>query len=164
MECAAVKYQPSMLCVISRRSAVNDGMWATVAILLMEVLMQLQNSPARNGPRGMVFPVSGAPITLEEVEERTRTLPDGTTDTEILREKIYRDSSGRMRMEESIDDPSNKSLVLVYLIDPSPLSIVILTPDKIAARLLPPKNVDQAGLALPGLLQQLPPRKLGMEN
>jgi hypothetical protein len=105
----------------------------------------------------MVFPVSGAPITLEEIEERTHPLPDGTTDTEILREKIYRDSSGRMRMEETIDDPSNKSLVLVYLIDPSPLSIVMLTPDKIAARLLPPKNVDQAGLALPGLLQQLPP-------
>ena len=119
--------------------------------------MQSQNSPARNGLRGMVFPVSGAPITLEEVEERTRTLPDGTTDTEILREKIYRNSSGRLRMEETIGDPSNKSLVLVYLIDPSPLSIVLLTPDKIAARLLPPKNVDRAGLVLPSLLQELPP-------
>jgi hypothetical protein len=107
-------------------------MWATVALLLIEVLMQSQNSPARMGPRGMVFPVSGASITLEQVEERTRTLPDGTTDIEILREKIYRDSSGRMRIEESINDPSNKSLVLIYLIDPSPFSIVMLTPDKSA--------------------------------
>jgi hypothetical protein len=111
--------------------------------------MQSQNSPARNGPRGMVFPVSGAPITLEEVEERTRTLPDGATDTEILREKIYRDSAGRMRIEETVNDPSNKSLVLVYLIDPSPFSIVLLTPDKIAARMLPPENGDRVGLALP---------------
>jgi hypothetical protein len=78
----------------------------------------------------MVFPVSGAPITLEEVEERTRTLPDGTTDTEILKQKIYRDSSGRMRIEETINDPSNPSLVLVCLIDPSPVSLVVLTPDK----------------------------------
>jgi hypothetical protein len=59
-----------------------------------------QSSP--QSPRGMVFPVSGAPITLEEVEERTRTLPDGATDTEILREKIYRDSAGRMRIEETV--------------------------------------------------------------
>jgi len=132
-------------------------MWATVAFLLIEVLMQSQNSPARNGPRGMVFPVSGAPITLEEVEERTRTLPDGATDTEILREKIYRDSAGRMRIEATVNDPSNKSLVLVYLIDPSPFSIVLLTPDKIAARMLPPENADRVGLALPSLLQELPP-------
>jgi hypothetical protein len=60
--------------------------------------MQSQNSPARNGPRGMVFPVSGAPITLEEVEERTRTLPAGATDTEILREKIL---SGFSRSNEN---------------------------------------------------------------
>src|SRR5215471_5453029 len=132
-------------------------MWARVAFLLIEVLMQSQNSPARVGPRGMVFPLSAAPITLEEVEERTRTLPDGTTDTETLREKIYRDSSGRMRMEETVNVPSNKSIVLVYLIDPSPLSIVLLTPDKIAARLLAPKDVNQVGLALPSLLQELPP-------
>jgi hypothetical protein len=118
--------------------------------------MQSQNSPARMGPRGMVFPVSGAPITLEQVEERTRTLADGTTDTEILRQKIYRDSVGRMRIEETVNDPSDKSLVLVCLIDPSPLSIVVLTPDKTAARLLPPKDVDRAGLALPSLLQELP--------
>ena len=128
-------------------------MWATVAFLLIEVLMQSQNSPARNGPRGMVFPVSGAPITLEEVEERTRTLPDGTTETEILKEKIYRDSSGRMRIEETINDPSNPSLVLVCLIDPSPFSLVVLTPDKIAARMIVPGG----GLALPSLLQELPP-------
>jgi hypothetical protein len=106
----------------------------------------------------MVFPTAGAPLSFEQVEERTRLSPDGTSETEVLTSKIYRDSAGRMRIEQTVSGPSDKSIVLVQLVDPLACSIVVLTPDKIAARIIAPKcGTDPFAVAFPSLQHTLPP-------
>src|SRR2546430_654290 len=83
------------------------------------------NSP-RPGPADLVLPLPGTPVSVLQLEERTHSVPDGTSTVESTEVKIYRDSSGRMRLEWRIPDASNKSTLHVTLIDPTTWSRVIL--------------------------------------
>jgi hypothetical protein len=135
------------------------SMWLVFASLFAFLSsLQLPSSQAKRGPAGMVFPTAGAPVSLEQVEERTRLSPDGTSETEVLTSKIYRDSAGRMRIEQTVSGPSDKSIVLVQLVDPLACSIVVLTPDKVAARIIAPKcGTNPFAVTFPSLEQTLPP-------
>jgi hypothetical protein len=106
----------------------------------------------RVGPVALVMPTSGAPLSAEQEEERTRKLPDGTTSTETVNSKVYRDSSGRLRVEADTNGPAG---VLPYaeVVDPVAGSVVLLIlPLKVAARMKVPKAADgHYGFAFPAV-------------
>src|SRR5438105_12094356 len=73
-----------------------------VAFFLFVALNSPQTSvgtTARPGPADLVLPLPGSPISVEQLEERTHTLADGTSTVESTTVKVYRDSSGRLRIE-----------------------------------------------------------------
>jgi PHD/YefM family antitoxin component YafN of YafNO toxin-antitoxin module len=90
-----------------------------------------------------VFPNPGAPISAEQVEERMRRLPDGAASTEMITSKVYRDSSGRLRIESDTGGPAGTSFPFAEIADPVAGSVVILiAPLKLAARMMAPKSAD----------------------
>jgi hypothetical protein len=92
----------------------------------------------RTGPVGLAFP---GPLSAQQVEERTGTLPDGTSSTETLVSQIYRDSAGRMRIEWHIQNTPGGSFRIVDLIDPVARSMVTLLVDaKIASYFIAPHS------------------------
>ena len=77
---------------------------------------------------GLVFPLANAPVTVEQVEERTSRLSDGTSEAVSVRGRVFRDSAGRIRTE--VDQPG----VPVEIVDLSASSISMLfREEKLAA-------------------------------
>jgi PHD/YefM family antitoxin component YafN of YafNO toxin-antitoxin module len=107
----------------------------------------------RAGPVGLVFPNPGAPISAEQVEERRHRLPDGTTRTETVTSQVYRDSSGRLRIESDMEGPAGTPFPFAEIIDPVAGSVVILiAPLRLAARMMAPKSADgHFGYVFPGM-------------
>jgi hypothetical protein len=88
-----------------------------------------------------VLPVSGVPLSAETIEERTTKLPDGTTKTEVLTSKAFRDAAGRMRIEMNIDGPNGERTPMVQIIDRAAGFMAILVPEEeMAARIQFPKQ------------------------
>lgn len=109
--------------------------WVMMAGLFVAAAVQGPSAPARSGPVGLVFPIAGAPLSAEQVEERTRTLPDGISTTETVRSQIYRDGAGRMRIESSVRGASGESSPFVYLLDPvAHCAVILLVQTKVAER------------------------------
>jgi hypothetical protein len=63
----------------------------------------------RDGP-----PVKGAPFSAQAVAELTQTLADGTRVTHSTHSRLYRDSEGRERCEETSGDTFKK----IFIFDP----------------------------------------------
>ena len=63
-------------------------------------LAQNVDKPARMGPSLLVYPRAGAPVSFDQIEERSRKEKGGSTDKVVVRSKVFRDSSGRVRIEE----------------------------------------------------------------
>jgi hypothetical protein len=103
----------------------------TVAALILAVLASAQSVPApmRAGPVGLVLPVPGGPLSAQQMEERTRTLPDGAPSTETLVSQVYRDNMGRMRVEWRMRGGHGASFRIVNLIVPVARSIATLLVD-----------------------------------
>src|ERR1700683_2637394 len=93
--------------------------WKLIAAGLMGAALSAQTpspKPAqRIPPVTMVLPVAGAPLSVEIVEERTTKLSDGTSKTEVLTSKVYRDGAGRMRTEMEIVGDSGESTVIAVI-------------------------------------------------
>jgi hypothetical protein len=90
-------------------------------------------------PASLVLPVPGAPLSVEIVEERITKLPDGTSKTQVLTSKVYRDSTGRMRTE--MDAVSGESPIIVHIFDQAAGFMAILVPaEKAGGRFLFPKR------------------------
>jgi hypothetical protein len=111
-----------------------------------------------SSPADLVLPRSGSPITLEQIEERSHKLESGSIAIETIKSKIYRDSTGRLRIEwESryAEDPPSTQTVLI---DPAAGSRVILFSDeKIAYRITGPKAGESGfALGLAGVGEGLP--------
>jgi hypothetical protein len=87
-------------------------------VLVLAVTVQGEGLPAGSGPVGLVFPMPEGPLSAQQMEERTSTLPDGTSSTETLVSRVYRDSAGRMRIESGIQGSHGESYGIVELIDP----------------------------------------------
>lgn len=136
------------------------SIWLIVAALSFVVLgsAQVLGGSPRPGPAGLVLPITSAPLSAEQIEERTRTLPPGTSSREIVRSTVYRDSAGRMRIESVLAASPGESVPLVSLVDPVAGSIVALvTPAKIAARITVSKSgPDAFAVAFPGIGEMLP--------
>ena len=100
--------------------------------------------PKGTGPVGLVFPLPDAPLSAQQMEERTRTAPDGISSTETVASQIYRDSAGRMRIEWRIQSTSGESSAVVYLIDPVASSTVILPVEpEVANRTAVPRSSSE---------------------
>ncbi len=76
----------------------------------------------------MVLAVAGAPLSVEIVEQRATKLPDGTSKTEVLTSKVYRDGAGRMRTEMEEVGANGESAVIVNLFNKPDGFMAILLP------------------------------------
>jgi hypothetical protein len=133
------------------------SLWVLVFALAVAMVASAQSDgPARSGAVGLVSPVPGAPLSVDQIEERTYKRPDGTSAADILNSKIYRDSAGRIRLESMSSSLSGESLPVVSLLDPVAGFAVLLLPGKIAARLTAPKS-GTGGFFFPGVGEALPP-------
>jgi hypothetical protein len=59
---------------------------------------QPTHSPATSGAALLVLPRPGVPISMEQIQERSRKLEDGTVSAEIIKSKVFRDLAGRVRL------------------------------------------------------------------
>ncbi len=94
-------------------------------------------------PATLVLPGPGAPLSAETVEERTTELPGGTSKTDVLITKVFRDADGRMRIEMNIDRPNGESAPMIQILDRPDGFMAILVPEqRMAARFEFPKSGD----------------------
>jgi hypothetical protein len=101
------------------------------------VLMASAQTPAvpGSGPVLQMSPISGVPLTGEQVEERTHFAAEGSPNTTIMRSKIYRDGEGRIRIDWNLEGAEGRSFPIVYLLDPVASSTaILLVPYKVAHR------------------------------
>jgi hypothetical protein len=123
-------------------------------IFVLVVSVQGEGLPVRSGPVGLVFPIPDGPLSAQQVDEITSTLPDGTSSTETIVSQIYRDSAGRMRKEWRIQVSHGESYGIVDLIDPVARSVAMLVVDsKIAMYFLEPHSAAEPfniGFPAPG--------------
>src|SRR5713226_9774050 len=119
---------------------------------------QTSGNAGRPSPADLVWPMPGSPVSVQQVEERTRSLPDGTSAVEVTEVKVYRDSSGRMRIEWRDPDASGESRTFVALIDPTSGSrVMLLAEEKIALHIVGPKlGEDGFALGIGGVGEGLP--------
>ncbi len=94
-------------------------------------------------PATLVLPGPGAPLSAETVEERTTKLPDGTSKTDVLTSKVFRDADGRVRIEMNIDGSNGESAPMIQILDRPDGFMAILVPEqRMAARFAFPKSGD----------------------
>ena len=92
-----------------------------------------QNTPPSNtdGTGLLVLPRSGAPLSLDQIEEHSEKLEDGTSSIQVIKSRVHRDSAGRVRIESLIprdpDHPAGATpFPSVDIIDPIAGSRVIV--------------------------------------
>ncbi len=99
----------------------------------------------------LVMMLKDAPLTVEQVEQRTRKRPNEKSGTETIETIIYRNDVGKFRIEVKAPHPLSE---MVTIADPVEGFIALLAPPaKIAYRMMPPKTDHPLGLgfAWPGL-------------
>lgn len=121
-------------------------------------LGQDQRLPTRAGPVGLVFPIPNNPLSVQQFEERTQILPDGTSTTETLASHIYRDHAGRERIEWSVPGSRGELAAVIYLIDPvASSSVILLVEAKIADRVTVPRSSSRGfDVGFPAVGKPLP--------
>jgi hypothetical protein len=126
---------------------------------LLFVMAVLPQTPGtRQGASGLVIPIVGVPLSLDQEEQRTRILPDGSSEHEAIKSKVYRDSAGRIRTDSTITDQSGKVSSVATIVDPVTRSVVtVLDAQRIAIRMTMPNDGRPFGLALPTVEQTIPP-------
>ena len=87
--------------------------------------------------------VRDAPFSGEGITTVTQTLADGTRIDRTTTSKLYRDSAGRLRREQTIMglgalDPSRESETLITIVDPVARLTYVLNPTTRMARRAPP--------------------------
>jgi hypothetical protein len=87
--------------------------------------------------------VRDAPFSGEGITTVTQTLADGTRIDRTTTSKLYRDSAGRVRREQTIMglaalDPSRESEMLITIVDPVARLTYVLNPTTRMARRAPP--------------------------
>jgi hypothetical protein len=98
----------------------------------------------------LALPCPGIPITMEQIEERVRRLDDGTSVVDLIKSKVYRDSSGRLRIDAEAQYAERPSLHYSQVIDPvTGRRYLLLEVAKIAYSMPGPKS-GEAKLAFFG--------------
>jgi hypothetical protein len=112
--------------------------------VLMCAMAWAQNSPppaAKMGPATLVLPVAGAPLSAEVIEERSMKLADGTSKTEVITSKVFRDAAGRLRTESNQNGANGESKLIVTVMDRSGGFMAVLVPsEKMGGRFQFPKQ------------------------
>lgn len=125
--------------------------WLVAGILLFAVLalVQVSNPPERSGAADLVFPRPGVALSLEQIEERSHNLGGGASAVEVIKSKIYRDSSGRLRVDsDNRYSPGEPPTSHGAIIEPSTgLRVLLLKDAKVAYRRWGPK-IGESGFAL----------------
>lgn len=105
------------------------------------MVAQNPNAPAKNGPAPLLLPRAGAPISFDQVEERS---PRDGSKTEVIASRVVRNTAGRVRIE---------SWAFITIIDPlAGFQTVIVPEDKTAIRVPFPKGEGEARFASFGLV------------
>jgi hypothetical protein len=75
--------------------------WSYWWMLLFAGFASAQNvdKAARMGPALLAHPHAGVPVSFDQTEERSPRENSGSTDKVVVRSKVFRDSSGRIRIE-----------------------------------------------------------------
>jgi hypothetical protein len=86
----------------------------------------------------LVLPEAGAPVSFEQIDERSRPLEDGTTAVSVVRSRVYRDSAGRVRIESEMPAGARSSGMVPYvdLLDPvAGFRLLLFPADEVGYRL-----------------------------
>ncbi|MFZ3213601.1 MAG: hypothetical protein WA188_19010 [Terriglobales bacterium] len=119
--------------------------WLTFGVALFAALVSAQtaHNPANSGAAPLVLPRPGIPASLEQTEERSRQLEDGTATVEVVKSEVYRDSAGRVRVQSDIRGSGHSPTPYIDLVDPVAGSrIILLSTEKIAYRVPLPKSTE----------------------
>ena len=126
-------------------------------MIMLSGAMAMTQTPSGFQPHtkaSLVTMVLNAPVSVEQIQEYTRKLPNVRSQKEVTTSHIYLDTAGRMRLEMNLSSPLGESVLVVTLADPVAGWIVLLdTPSKIAHRMMLPKTTPPAGFAFawPGI-------------
>jgi len=104
-------------------------LWLAVVIFPSALLASAQvvNPRAKAGASPLVLPRPGAPLSLEQIEERSRNAGEGASNVEVIDSEVYRDSEGRLRITTKTTDSSGGSAsIRTILVDPVAGSTVLL--------------------------------------
>jgi len=125
-----------------------------IAGLLISAIAMHAQKPAHGINRAtLVLPYVGVPLSAEITEERVTKLPDGTSKTEVVISKAYRDGAGRLRTESDIASRSGDPSAIVIFNIPDGFMAALMPSEKAAGRFQFP-NGDRSkigfGYAQPG--------------
>jgi hypothetical protein len=138
--------------------------WLMCGVALLAMVTSARNSETteswpHSSAADLVLPLSGVPLSLDQVEERKHKFDGGTSVVEVIRSKVYRDSLGRLRIDSESQRGSGQSFTtLATIIDPpAGLKIVIVKDMRVAYRIVGPKAGESGfALGLSGLGEGLP--------
>jgi hypothetical protein len=116
----------------------------TSLLWMVRTMAQMPAGSSSLSGGSLVGMLRDAPVTVEQVEERASKLPNGSSRTEIVESKIYRDYAGRFRIETKAPAPLSETVLLA---DPVEGYVALLVPSaKIAHRMMQPKTNPSSGI------------------
>jgi len=126
-----------------------------IAVLALAAFGQDLAAPARPPAAELVQSVRGISILLEQEEERYQS---GNSAVEVTNSKVYRDSSGRVRIDTNSQHNPHQPPTSVPVDPNSGLRVVLLNDTKTAYRIAGPR-AGENGFALgrSGIGDALPP-------
>lgn len=111
--------------------------------ICLTALAQNQPAPQARTPATLVLPVPGAPLSAETVEEHVIKLPDGTSKTEVLTNKVFRDIEGRVRTENEIEGAQIVTIANM----PDGFVVLLIPSQRMGGRMSVPED-KKAGMAI----------------
>lgn len=93
----------------------------------------------------VALPISGVPLVFDSIEERTKTLPDGSSQKTVETTRTYRDAEGRMRIERKVGTPEGPGLLIQIINAAEGYMAVLDTTAKLALCIRGPKPEQPPG-------------------
>jgi len=111
-------------------------------------------------------PVQGAPYSAEAVSTMTQTLPDGNRIERESRSRIWRDSQGRTRREQTLASigpwaSPQEPQTIIFINDPTTGEHYVIDPEAKTVRKTPTPKLHAARLPVPQQNVQAPAQDLG---
>jgi hypothetical protein len=106
---------------------------------------QTDHAQTKPGVSMLVLPVPGAPISFEQIEVRSsfaRKLANGTPVVETDRTHVYRNSAGKVLIQETLREGSSNRA-------PTPSNAVITIIDPVNSRMVVLKTGEKTGCSMP---------------
>jgi hypothetical protein len=120
--------------------------WDILAICFLVLLLPPRKSDfvMNSTPSPLALPRPGSPLWFEQIEETSTKTPDGTLEVKVLKNRIYRDSAGRVLSQGEIPADNNSTgTSYLDLMDPvNRIRVVLLPVERAGYRLPLPKSED----------------------